>query len=160
MQAFPAPLLLAALVAAGSPAAAATALHPAAHAAAKSEGVSSDVRCLLTMVAVANINKDHPQAAQFGIYFFVGRINARAPGLDLAAAVKAQAPTLGPQQLQAEAQRCGPIVNAAGQNFQAAIASLRPPGAPPQQQQQPAPAPAPATPPKPPLAPPAATPPK
>jgi hypothetical protein len=131
MQAFTAPLLAAAaLAAAVSPAFAAPA--PAAgHAPAKADSVTSDVRCMLTMVAFSNINKDHPQAAQFGIHFFVGRISARAPGLDLAAAVKAQAPTLGPEQLQAELKRCGPMVSAAGQSFETAMASLRPAGAPP-----------------------------
>lgn len=133
MQAFTAPLLMAVTIGAGSPALAATTApaHPAAHASAKAEGVSSDVRCLLTMVAFTNVNKEHPQAGQFGIYFFAGRISARAPGLDLVAAVKAEAPTLGPQQLQTELQRCGPIVNVAAQGFQTAIGSLRPPGSPP-----------------------------
>ncbi|THD70415.1 hypothetical protein [Phenylobacterium sp.] len=135
MQAFTAPLLMAVTLVAGSPAFAASGApapaHAAGHAPAKADTVTSDVRCLLTMVAFSNINKDHPQAAQFGIHFFVGRINGRAPGLDLAAAVKAQAPTLGPEQLQAELKRCGPIVSAAGQGFEAAMNGLRPPGAPP-----------------------------
>jgi hypothetical protein len=154
MQAFTAPLLLAAtLAAAASPALAAPppAAAPAAgHAPAKAaDSVTSDVRCLLTMVAFSNVNKDHPQAAQFGIHFFIGRISARAPTLDLAAAVKAQAPTLGPTQLQGELQRCGPIVSAAGQNFDAAMTSLRPPGAPPAgPAAPPAAAPAPTPPPK------------
>jgi hypothetical protein len=134
MKAFTAPLLATAILAVAAPAfaAPAPAAAPAAgHAPAKADSVTSDVRCLLTMVAFSNINKEHPQAAQFGIHFFVGRISARAPGLDLAAAVKAQAPTLGPDQLQAELKRCGPMVSAAGQSFEGAMASLRPPGAAP-----------------------------
>jgi hypothetical protein len=153
MHAFTAPLLMAVTLGAGSPVLAATGApapaHAAGHAPAKADSVTSDVRCMLTMVAFSNINRDHPQAAQFGIHFFVGRISARAPGLDLAAAVKAQAPTLGPQQLQAELQRCGPIVSAAGQGFETAMAGLKPPGAPPPGPAGPpatTPAPAPASP--------------
>jgi hypothetical protein len=131
MRAFPTPLLAALLVAALAPATAAPAATTlGAKAAPADAGVTGDVRCLLTMVALSNLNKDHPQAAQFGIPFFIGRIKARAPGLDLAAAVKAQAPTMGGPQLQAELLRCGPLVSAAGQSFQAAINSLRPAGAP------------------------------
>ena len=125
MQAFTAPLLIAATLAAASPALAAPAPS------AKADTVTSDVRCMLTMIAVSNLNKDRLGAAQFGSHFFLGRIYAREPGIDLAAAVKAQVPTLGPQQLQAELQRCGPVVTAAGKNFQTAMSGLAPPpGAP------------------------------
>ncbi|HEX3888504.1 MAG TPA: hypothetical protein VHW05_13485 [Phenylobacterium sp.] len=111
----------------------ALAAKPAARAAAPvkagSPTVTDDVRCLLTMVAFSNINKDHAQAAQAAVFFFAGRISARAPTLDLAAAVKAQAPTLGPQQLQGELQRCGPMVDGASHRFMAAVNGLRPQGA-------------------------------
>jgi hypothetical protein len=107
------------------------AAKPAAAAKTGSATVNDDVRCLLTMVAFSNLNKDHPQAGQIGVFFFAGRISERAPGLDLAAAVKAQAPSLGPQQLQAELQRCGPLVDGTSRKVQAAINGLRPPGAPP-----------------------------
>jgi hypothetical protein len=134
MRAFSTPLLAALLLAAAvAPAAAAPAAkaRPAvAPAVGAQNPVTSDVRCLLAMLAYANLSKENPQAAQFGVYFFVGRINARAPGLDLTSAVKAQAPTMGAEQLQAALKRCGPIVNTAGQGFQAAVNSLRPPGAP------------------------------
>ena len=116
---------------AGTTAVAAPAKPAAAAAMTGSPTVTDDVRCMLTMVAFSNLNKDHPQAGQIGVFFFAGRISERAPGLDLAAAVKAQAPTLGPQQLQAELQRCGPLVAANSRKVQAAIAGLRPPGAPP-----------------------------
>jgi len=110
--------------------------------------VTDDVRCLLTMVAFSNLNKEHPQAGQIGVFFYAGRISARAPTLDLAAAVKAQAPTMGPQQLQAELQRCGPLVDGSSKKVQAAITSLRPAGAPPPAGAAPAPAaPGPAAPP-------------
>jgi hypothetical protein len=113
----------------------ALAAKPAAKAAAPvkagSPTVTDDVRCLLTMVAFSNLNKDHSQAAQAAVFFFAGRISARAPTLDLAAAVKAQAPTLGPQQLQGELQRCGPMVDGASRRFMSAVNGLRPQGAAP-----------------------------
>jgi hypothetical protein len=151
MQAFPAPLLLAALVAAGSPAAAATALHPAAHRAAKSEGVSSDVRCLLTM-ALLSQDKTRQQPALIGSYFFAGRISARAPGLDLPAAVKAEEAKFTKNDLQPELTRCGGMVQAAAGSLRNSFAG---PGGPPPATPGAAPAPAPA-----PLAPPVAAPPK
>lgn len=126
MRAFPAALLALAIA---LPASAAPAAKPAA-AKAGAGGVNDDVRCMLAMVAYSNLNRQNPQAGQVGVYFFAGRIAARAPGFDLNAAVKAQAASLGPQQLQAEIQRCGPIVNAASERFQAAINGLRPPGPP------------------------------
>ncbi|HXA39932.1 MAG TPA: hypothetical protein VNW53_13110 [Phenylobacterium sp.] len=153
MQAFPAPLLLAALVAAGSPAAAATAVHPAAaHAPAKSEGVSSDVRCLLTM-ALLSQDKARQQPALIGSYFFAGRISARAPGLDLPAAVKAEEAKFTKNDLQPELTRCGGMIQAAAASLRNSFAG---PGGPPPAAPGAAPAPAPA-----PLAPPpAAAPPK
>ena len=129
MRAFSMPLLAALmLAAAGSPAAAATG-KPAPVAAAGG-GVASDVRCLMTMIAFGQ-DKTRQQAGQVGVYFFSGRISARAPGFDLASAMKTEAPKLGQAQLQAELKRCGPMVAASSQSLQAALASLRPPGAPP-----------------------------
>jgi hypothetical protein len=147
MRAFSTPLLAAlTLAAAVAPAAAA----PAVKHAPAADGVTSDVRCLMTMIAFGQ-DKTRQQAGQIGVYFFSGRISARAPGLDLAAAMKAEAPKLGQAELQAELQRCGPMVAASSTKMQAALTALRPPGAPPAGA---APAPAPAGP----VTPPPATP--
>jgi hypothetical protein len=153
MQAFHTPLLLAALVAAGSPAAAATtAVHPAAHTAGKSEGVSSDVRCLLSM-ALLSQDKQRQQPAMIGSYFFAGRISARAPGIDLPAAVKAEEAKFTAKDLQPELTRCGAMIQAAAGSLRASFAGpatgAPPPGAPgPAPTSAPAPvAPAPAAPP-------------
>ena len=152
MRAFSTPLLAAlTLAAAVAPAAAAPAVKRAA-AAPAADGVASDVRCLMTMIAFGQ-DKTRQQAGQIGVDFFSGRISARAPGLDLAAAMKAEAPKLGQAQLQAELQRCGPLVAGASTKLQAALTALRPPGAPPAGA-APAPAPAgPVTPPPTPSAP-------
>jgi hypothetical protein len=129
MRAFPIPLLTALALAGVSPAIAAP-THKPAPSAAQGEGVMSDVRCLMTMVAFGR-DKTRQQAGQLGVYYFAGRISARAPGLDLASAIKAEAPKLGLPELQAELKRCGPMVSSSSQAVQAALNRLRPPGAPP-----------------------------
>ena len=121
-------LVLAAALPIALPASATTTVSPV-KAAAKPSGASADVRCLMTMLALGQ-DKTRAQAGQIGVYFFMGRINARAPGFDLAAAMKAEAPTLGGPALQAELTRCGPMVAGASQSLQGAINGLRPPGAP------------------------------
>lgn len=83
----------------------------------------ADVRCLLTMAAFGGA-KERQQAAQVGVYFFVGRISARAPGLDLGAALRAEAPKLGPQELQVELRRCGTIVESQSTALQTAMSTL------------------------------------
>jgi hypothetical protein len=130
MRAFSTPLLAAILAAAVSPALAAPTPAPKAAApAAAVTGPRTDLRCLMTMIALGQ-DKARAQAGQSGAYFFLGRLNARAPGFDLPAAMKAEAPMLGQAELQAELKRCGPMVAASSQSLQAAINGLRPPGAP------------------------------
>jgi hypothetical protein len=120
MRAYSTPLLAALMLAAAvSPAAAAPA-HKAG-AAAPGDLVTSDVRCLLTMAALGQ-DKQRQQAALIGAYFFAGRLSARAPGLDVPAAIKAQEAVMNPQQLPAEAQRCGPMVQAAMRALQTSFA--------------------------------------
>lgn len=116
---------LAALLSAGLalPAAAATALKTAP---APATGVSADVRCLLTMAALGQ-DKQRQQAALIGAYFFIGRISAKAPGLDLPAAVKVEAAKLKGQSLNEEAKRCGPMVEGGMRSLQASFGGPRPP---------------------------------
>ena len=121
-----------ALLAAATPAAAqrAPARPAAAAAAAPTTGVTGDVRCLLTMGALAS-NKANQQAATLGVYFFEGRISARSPGLDLTAALKTEAARMGPPELQAEAKRCAALVQQAAQALQSAQANFSGPVAAP-----------------------------
>jgi hypothetical protein len=146
MRAHSTPLLAALLLAATvAPAAAAPAKAAAKAPAAAAGGVTADVRCLMTMIAFGQ-DKTRQQAGQIGVYFFAGRISSRAPGFDLASAMKAEAPKLGQAELQAELKRCGPMVATASQNLQGAINGLRPPGAPAPAAPSAAPAPATAAP--------------
>lgn len=114
-------LAAAALLAAASPAAAQKA--PSRAPAAGASGVTGDIRCLLTMGALAS-NKANQQAATLGVYFFEGRISARAPGLDLPAALKAEVARMGSADLQTEAKRCAALVSQAAQALQAAQATF------------------------------------
>ena len=112
--------------------------QPKAAAPKAAGGVTADVRCLLTMVALGQ-QKERQQAAQLGVYYFTGRISARAPGLDLSAAMHAEAGRLDGKALEAESRRCGPMITSSIQTVQNGLNSLRPAGPPP-----PAPGPAPA----------------
>ena len=126
MRAFPTPLLAALLAAAVSPAAAAPAPAKAPSAAAPAAtGVTGDVRCLLTMYALGQ-DKQRQQAALIGAYFFIGRISARAPGLDVPAAVKAEEAKLSGQSLNEEAKRCGPLVEGGMRTLQMSFGGPRP----------------------------------
>jgi len=152
MRAFSTPLLAALLVAAAvAPAAAAPAPKAKAAAAppsaAAANPVTSDVRCLLTMAALGQ-DKERQQAAIIGAYFFAGRLSVRAPGLDIPGAVKAQEQAMTPKELPIEAQRCGPLVQAAVRSLQQTFAppAAAQPGAQPGAQAAPKPAPAPAAP--------------
>lgn len=124
MRAYSLPLLAALLATVVSPAVAAPAPKAAA---SKGDAITSDVRCLITMAALGQ-DKTRQQAALIGVYFFAGRLNARAPGLDLPTIIKAQEATMNPKELPAEAQRCGPMVQASMQSLQR---SFGPPSGPP-----------------------------
>ncbi|MFI4965384.1 MAG: hypothetical protein ACHP9T_08470 [Caulobacterales bacterium] len=119
MRAFSTPLLAALLLAAAASSAAA-AVAPKHAPAPTTGGVESDLRCLLTM-AVIGQDKTKQPAAQMGAAFFTGRISARAPGIDLPSAVKAEEAKLAPKDLPAEAQRCGPMVQNAMRSLQASF---------------------------------------
>jgi hypothetical protein len=115
--------------------------QPKAPPAKAAGGVTGDVRCLLTMVALGQ-NKERQQAAQLGVYYFAGRISARAPTLDLNTAIRTEAALLDPKALEVEARRCGPMITGSIQMVQNGLNALRPPG-PPAPAAGPAPAPAP-----------------
>jgi hypothetical protein len=124
--------VVAGLVAAAASPAAAQATHAPAHAApaagssSLTTGVTGDVRCLLTMGALAS-NKANAQAATLGVYFFEGRITARAPTIDLTAALKTEAARMTQADLQSEARRCGSLIQQAMQSLQTAQANFQAP---------------------------------
>jgi hypothetical protein len=107
---------------------------PAAAAAATSStaaapsGVTQDARCLMIMGALTG-SKDQNAAmeAQFGVAYFAGRIKARDPSFNFGARLPAVAAGMNGQPMQAEANRCGPMVVEALQQLDAAQKSFAPP---------------------------------
>ena len=91
-----------------------------------SAGVTSDVRCMLTMAAVANNKANQPQAG-LGMFFFAGRIKAQNPAFNFATDLKPVATKMTPTDFEAELKRCGPMVVSVMQGLQAAQASFGPP---------------------------------
>jgi hypothetical protein len=126
----PAPVL--AQAAKAPPAKAAPAAPPArvAPAPTPASPIDADVRCLLAM-AVLGQDKQRQPAAQIGAYFFVGRLSARAPSLDLPGAVRAQEQKMTPQQIPGELARCGPIVQTGMRSLQQSFAAPAGAAAPP-----------------------------
>lgn len=122
MKSLPKILLAAALICAASPAVAQKAAAPAGAV----SPTSSDIRCMLAMGAIAS-NANSRQAATLGAYYFQGRISARAPNLDLPAAMKAEVARLDPATMQNEAKRCVALVNQASQTMQSVQAAFAKP---------------------------------
>jgi len=94
----------------------ATGLAPLAAAAATpapapAGGSAADARCLMTMAALASSQDENSaRLGQAGVVFFAGRIKAQDPTYDLGARLKAVAQSMNGENIQAEAQRCGPMV--------------------------------------------------
>jgi len=86
-------------------------LAAAAAPAAGGGGAASDARCLMTMAAISG-SQDTNQArlGQVGVIYFAGRVKAQDPTFDFAARLKPIADTLNREAINAEAQRCGPIL--------------------------------------------------
>jgi hypothetical protein len=120
------PIILALCAAAFLSPAAALAATPAAPAA--TGGVAEDARCLLTMAAFTGAkDQNTSNTAQLGVIYFAGRIKARDPSFNLATRLPAVAASMNGKPMQAEADRCGPLVLEALKELQGAQAALGPP---------------------------------
>jgi hypothetical protein len=102
---------LIALAAVGAPLLAPTAVQASAN---------DDARCLLTMVALSHDEK-YVRLAQAAIPFFAGRIRAQDPNYNFAN-LKTVAAGFKQEELQGEAQRCGPMAVDALNSLSAALA--------------------------------------
>ena len=112
-------------------------LANAAAAAPAESGVTADARCLMTMAALSSAqDATAARSGQIGTVFFAGRIKAREPSFDFTTRLKALATTMTGDVLQNELKRCGPQVQAAMGQLDAAFQALSPAPA-----QTPAPAP-------------------
>jgi hypothetical protein len=100
---------------------------PFAAQAAVSENVG-DARCLMTMAALASMPEPARQeVGKAGVIFFASRIKSREPGYDFTRGLKAAGATLNRENLQTEAQRCGPMVVQTLQQLQKAQQAFAPP---------------------------------
>ena len=82
---------------------------------AAAQGVDEDVRCLLASNLFTKAEKDPAkrQVATMAAYFYLGRVDARMSGQQLAAALKAQRTALN-------AETAGPIMTACAKKLQSA----------------------------------------
>lgn len=104
-------LVLSAGLALSPLAAVAAPAHAAATAPARTTGVASDARCLMTMAALtSNPDQTRARTAQVGVIFFAGRIKAQDPSYDFGTRLKTVVAGMNRDVLTAEAQRCGPIL--------------------------------------------------
>jgi hypothetical protein len=106
----------------------------AAGAQAADEGVTSDLRCMAVGLAMSgNANPQIKNAGSLASLYYLGRLDARTPSIDLEAGLKQELMRMSPQDLQAEAVRCGQQLQARGkavteigQRLQAAVAPTAP----------------------------------
>lgn len=79
----------------------------------------ADVRCLLVLEAVRRDPKQK-EAADRGVYYYLGKLEARGGVARTDAVMVSEAKALSPQQAQAELARCAAELNRAAQNLRAA----------------------------------------
>jgi hypothetical protein len=87
--------------------------------------LDSDIKCMVVGGAL-NQSQD-PKARTVStlmIFYFLGRIDARDPNLDLTTALKTRMQALKPADLQVEARRCSDQMNTRSQALQAVSAKL------------------------------------
>ena len=86
---------------------------------------TGDLRCI-AVTAFALSNKSlTPQQGEVSLMYFLGRIDGREPGLDVAVNLEAVSRAITPALAQAEAKRCGGILQARGGYLQQVGAKLR-----------------------------------
>lgn len=94
-------------------AAAAAALAVGAHAEedAARQANRDDLRCALAMTVIMR-DEAYRQSATVGLYYFMGKLEARDPAIDLAQAMRREASSMQNSQWQGEIQRCGAALQA------------------------------------------------
>jgi len=95
---------------------------------ATAQTVSDDVRCLFLSNAFATGAKEEParRVAALTRAFYLGRVNARASGPALVAAMRAQGPGVPTAQASAAMQACAKRAQLAEAQMAAAAQSARP----------------------------------
>jgi hypothetical protein len=89
------------------------ALFAPAH--AQDAPTDADLRCLLvTFVGASSGDANIRGASILAAMYYLGRIDGRAPQLDLSAALIPRAKAFRPEQAASEAKRCGAMLKARG----------------------------------------------
>jgi hypothetical protein len=79
-----------------------------------------DLQCFIAITAGSEqMEKMAPGSSQVAAMYFFGRIDGRDPNLDLEAAIRQVAPTMGSADVARAAVRCGKMLTARGHTMQA-----------------------------------------
>lgn len=87
------------------------ALLAAGSASAQQGGTKSDARCVVAMAALYNVPA-YKDGATASMFYYLGRITARDPQVDLNATLRREAQTMSDMDILTEAQSCGGPVKA------------------------------------------------
>jgi predicted small secreted protein len=95
---------------------------------------TDDVRCLVVSLAIAGVGgKDVQAAGMMATLYYLGRLDGRAPGLDLENRVIDEVVAMRPADVKTTAARCGETMKgrgealaAVGQHIQARAAKIVP----------------------------------
>lgn len=116
----------------GIAAIAGAAMIAATPAAAKSERVEADARCLALMAMLLNDAESAGRQGQifvFGSVYYLGKVEGGDPGVDLEKLMREAARDLENRDRNAEANRCTTAISAAGIRMQTAGKALSESGA-------------------------------
>jgi len=83
----------------------------------RADPVTDDVRCYIVALQMISSQNSNTQMAAFMAHgYWLGRLDGRAPDMDIEAQVIAEIPNMTkPEFFQAEAARCGQVMIARGQ---------------------------------------------
>lgn len=95
--------------------AATTLLAPTAS--AQEAAIRDDIRCLMLMGAVTQA-QNQQMAGAMGVAYYLGRLEGRLPPAALESRILAEAQSIRPEDLKADAPRCGGEMQAIGRRFQ------------------------------------------
>ncbi|THD77596.1 MAG: hypothetical protein E7812_13570 [Phenylobacterium sp.] len=101
-------------------------LTTATTARADDEAIGADARCIAVFAAMVQMPA-YKDAAGAGLLYYLGRLDARDPKLDLAAAVKHEAARMDRTEYMAVAQRCGSTLKQRNDALKAAARDFPPP---------------------------------
>jgi hypothetical protein len=102
------------------------ALMTATTARADDEAIANDARCIAVFAAMVQMPQ-YKDAAGAGLLYYLGRLDARDPKLDLVAAVKHEAARMDRTEYMVVAQRCGSTLKQRNDALKAAARDFPPP---------------------------------